>query len=354
MDEIKLNIDALGKSPDYKNSSANELLNLKSDYTESSVLNANNIFTKKQINDSRFSKFSRFGLMDPYFSHQYSKEYLFFTRPDLNIFKSNRVDLNDALSKNDYFTGAVNTNIRSLRCLQDTYMVNSRLNPITWNYLLSNHVSSNLDMPNISSEMTRHNATLFGVAQSFRDSSRATEYEFEFNLEFTDTIDMDVYHFFKAYNEYCNLEYELDLLPHAEYIKNPVRYKDFSIYKIVVNDYNKIIYYGKHIGVTIKGLPTDTLSSFDGVTRFSIPMHSFHVIDMNPYILTEINLLSTRASGTLSSGDILPLYDKKTFAANTEWSLAPYIDVVEKPEERRYPSIDAAVQYDYYLRWRKY
>lgn len=347
MADYETALDKIIKTPNM-GSLTNDLKSLKTDSDEEKILNANNIFTRKQIDSSRFEKFSRFGILDPYFSHQYSREYLFFTRPDLNIFKSDGVTLNDALMNSNYFTGAVVTNIRSLQCLQDTFMKNFKSNYITWNYLLSNQVSSNLDMPSISSEMTRHNATLYGVAQSFRDSSRSTEYEFEFNLEFTDTIDLDVYHFFKAYNEYCNLEYERTLMPHSAYIENPIRYKDFSIYKIVVNDYNKIIYYGKHTGVTIKGLPTDSLSTFDGVTKFSIPMHSFHVTDLNPSILTEINMLSSRAVGSFSGNiedECLPLYDEKTKRANTDWSYAPFITSEKKPSN--------SSQYDYYLKWRK-
>ena len=315
---------------------------------EEKAMNLNNLFTREQIDTNRFTRFARYGIIDPYFSNMYSREYLFFTKPDLNIFNKDG-SLNTALVNNNYFTGAVYTNRRSLECLQDTYILNSKNKPRTWNFLLSNQVSSNLDMPSMTAEMSQHNQNLYGISQSFRDSSRSSEYSFDFNLEFTDTVNHDVYHFFKGFNEYCNLEYERDLLPHEKYLSYPNRYKEFSIYKIVVNDYNKIIYYGKHIGVTIRGLPTDAMNEHEGITKFSIPMHSFHVVDFNPYILTEINILSERAAGKFYRDpaqlekQCLPLYDKEYNTANKEWASVPFIQAVEVDTNK----------YEYYLKWRK-
>lgn len=314
---------------------------------EETAMNLNNLFTKKQIDSNRFTKFSRFGLLDPYHTNTFSREYLFFTRTDLNIFQSDGT-LNPALQNNNYFSGAVLTNKRSLECLQDTNMKNSKNRQPTWNFLLSNQVSSNLDMPAATAEMTQHNQNLYGISQSFRDSSRATEYSFEFNLEFNDTEDHDVYHFFKAYNEYCNLEYERDLLPHKKYLEYPNRYKEFSIYKVVVNDYNKIIYYGKHIGVTIKALPSDAMNDHEGPIKFSVPMHTFHAIEFNPYILAEINLLSSRAAGDFGNStaelnaQLIPSYNKEYNTANKDWAAVPFIqaEVING-------------KYIYYLKWRK-
>ena len=91
---------------------------------EEKAMNLNNLFTREQIDTNRFTRFARYGIIDPYFSNMYSREYLFFTKPDLNIFNKDG-SLNTALVNNNYFTGAVYTNRRSLECLQDTYILNS-------------------------------------------------------------------------------------------------------------------------------------------------------------------------------------------------------------------------------------
>lgn len=309
---------------------------------ERKAMNLSNIFTKSQIDENRFTGFNRYGLLDPYHTNLYAKEYLFFTRPDLNIFKQNG-DLNDVLVNNNYFSGAVLSNKRSLQALQDTNIYVNNRHP-TWNYLLSNQVSSNLDMPSIQAEMTQHNQNLYGISQSFRDSTRSNEYSFDHSLEFNDTTDHDVYQFFKAYNEYCNLEYERDLIPHKQYLLYPSRYKEFSIYKIVVNDFNKIIYYGKHIGVTIKGLPMDSMNDHENRTKITIPLHTFHVIEFNPYILTEINILSRRAVGDIDDSKLLPLYNKEYSVSNKEWASVP---VIRSSENK----VNGKV--DYFLEWRK-
>ena len=316
---------------------------------EEKAMNSYNLFTKKQIDENRFNKFCRFGLIDPYHAHMFTREYLFFTKPDLHIFdrdSNNMLQLNTNLSKSDYFAGAVLTNRRSLEELQQTYFVGGQSRPL-WNTLLSNQVSSKLDLPNISADMTEHNANLYGIKQSFRDSSRAQEYGYDFNLEFKDTNNLDVYHFFKALNEYCNLEYEMDLPPHAKHIQYCTRYKEFSIYKIVVNDVNRIVYYAKHIGVTCKGMPMDAMVDFEGVETFSIPMHTFHVVELKPYILNEINMITTKQCGDTKSSDLIKTYNPETNSTNTEWGTAPFITSEEANNASMYP------EYHFYLNWRR-
>lgn len=320
---------------------------------EQKAMNSYNLFTRKQIDANRFEKFCRYGLIDPYNSHMYTKEYLFFTKPDLHVFEryeenGKMLELNKKVAQNDYFAGAILTNRRSLELLQQTYFQGGFDARPIWNTLLSNQVSSKLDLPNIAADMTEHNTNLYGIRQYFRDSSRAQEYGFDFNLEFKDTVNLDVYHFFKAYNEYCNFEYEADIPPFDKHILNNIRYKEFSIYKIVVNDVNRIVYYAKHIGVTIKGLPMDAMTDVDGVETFSVPMHTFHVVELKPYILNEINMLTIKQCGSnISSSSIIPLYDAETNMANTEWGTAPFITSEKVSNSSYYP------EYHFYLQWRR-
>ena len=42
---------------------------------EQKAMNSYNLFTRKQIDANRFEKFCRYGLIDPYNSHMYTKEY---------------------------------------------------------------------------------------------------------------------------------------------------------------------------------------------------------------------------------------------------------------------------------------
>ena len=87
--------DTLSKTPEYI-SRANSQTEFKDsfDFNEDesrNILNSANIFTKEQIREGRFNQFARYGILDPYNEHSGSREYLFFSKPDLHIFDVNSV-----------------------------------------------------------------------------------------------------------------------------------------------------------------------------------------------------------------------------------------------------------------------
>lgn len=288
-------------------------------FQEVALKNAN-ILVPKELDRTRFTKFAKTPILDPWHNASFVREYTFFTKPDLHIFTSDRV-LNPALEDSEYFPTAIETHPESMRALQQTYVTPGN----AWNYLLSNYSSSSIDMPGLASETTLGNQNLYGINTWYQDSSRAQEYNFDFSVEFMDTSFLDVYSFFAGYTEYKNLQYDKDIMPvKASYIGGRNRYKSFSIYKLLVDETDRIIYFGKHIGVEPLNRPSDTIDSLDGSApvRFTVNFKSFHSIEMKPVILTEINLLSKRAG---FKGDLIPYYDRSISAASKEWGAVPWI-----------------------------
>ena len=57
-------------------------------YEAQTIINASNMFSKNYIYDNRFTKFAKYGIMDLYNEHTFSREYLFFTKPDLHIMET--------------------------------------------------------------------------------------------------------------------------------------------------------------------------------------------------------------------------------------------------------------------------
>ena len=57
-----------------------------STYITDELLNSQGLYSKKDINNAKFNKYSRFGrVLDPYGRLNGGREYLFFVKPDLHI-----------------------------------------------------------------------------------------------------------------------------------------------------------------------------------------------------------------------------------------------------------------------------
>lgn len=263
------------------------------------VYHANGLFRRNEID--YFNQRYRFGVLNPYGTISTCREYLFFTKPDLNIYpRSNesggtpQKDLADYLQTQPYWLELASKHFDVITCLQSSLgKLTGRNDP--FNQLLANTCTSNLDIPGLQSEMIDTPSNTYGVNYQYRGSSESSNDNFEFSLSFSDTKELSVYHFFKAYEEYQTLKHHGVLPPWYQYIMDKILYDHYSIYKFLVDeDGETIIYWAKMYGVKSKSLPRDTFSSTDfndGIT-FAVDFSSAFFDDMNPMILTEFNNIS--------------------------------------------------------------
>lgn len=255
-----------------------------------------NLFTRTEIRNNLYERTFRFGLLNPYGAISTSREYLFFTKPDLNI-----LETDDALT----VTTALQSGLCDLPFWKDLFdsrrdttikmLQNSIYKDDPFNHLLQNQVISNLEIPGLTAEMTDTPTNMFGVGYSYRGSSEASDDNPEFSLEFKDTRYLDTYMFFKAYEEYETLKHHGIIRPSKYYIKNKILHDQFSIYKFIVDeDMETIIYYGKMYGVSPKSLPRDVFSNptFDSGLSYSIDFRAAFYEDMKPDILGDFNYIS--------------------------------------------------------------
>ena len=240
----------------------------------------------------------RFGLFNPYGALSTTREFLFFTKPDLNIV--DRDDdtgivgsaLNEGLQDLPYWKELKNHHSNTIKMLQRSYD-NSEGDP--FNHLLQNQVMSNLEIPGLSSEMVDTPTNMYGVGYSYRGSSEGSDDNPEFSLEFKDTRWLDIYYFFKTYEEYETLKHHGIIRPYKDYIISKVLHDQFAIYKFLVDeDMETIVYFGKMIGVTPKSLPRDVFSSqtFDNGLSYTIDFRAAFYEDMRPEILADFNRIS--------------------------------------------------------------
>ncbi|MDD3122017.1 MAG: hypothetical protein PHC62_00710 [Candidatus Izemoplasmatales bacterium] len=331
------------------------------------VLQSNKIYDRNTI--KLFSKYNRFGVLDPYNGVTTTREYLFFTKPDLHICTPGTGDLNPQISNYPFF-----------RDLHDRYphvigqLQSSRYSPKTTDSnvfmtLLSNSVKNTLDLPPITANSIDTAVNIFGSTIQYRGDGYTDDENVTFTLEFEDTKYLELYQMLKAYEEYERLKLHGIISPpntnkakengngfaYTRYHENKELHDHFSIYKFIVGeDYETILYWACIYGCTFKSVPRDAFSDtkVDSGLRYSVEFGGWLVDDMNPSILVNFNRL---IQDNMKVADtVLPIYNTSLQMVDGRWATVPMISMRRKadvdPNVWNKPS---SMEYDYVLRWRE-
>lgn len=318
---------------------------------------ANGIYTESYVSNRWFSSFKRFGSIVPNIAITGSREYLFFTKPDLHLYDPSTKTLNTELSTNNFFVEANKRHASVMKQLQFSIARGGASTTTNgWDSacdlvspfmnLLSNTVSNTLELPAISASVTETSGTIEGNKSFYRKTSIASDHDFEFSLEFEDSRDLNVYMLFKIYDEYERLKADGKVTPpDIGYILQKVLHDQFSIYKFIVdNDGSTILYWAKIIGVIPLNVPRDVFSDMSTNTnglKLTINFKGTYVQDMEPIILAEFNKL---VENVLPNNDTITLYDYDLGMVSGEWVNIPYIT-----RDKEY---DEGNPRCYHLRWR--
>ena len=221
------------------------------------LFHSNNMFSEHEID--LYKKTYRYG----YFNTQTlgnGREFLFFTKPDLNILDSsgNILPFYDGIA---YWQDLARNRPEIIRSLQ---VSKSKPSNDYFNHLLQNQVISNLDIPGLSAPMIETATNDYGVGYSYRGSSEASDDNPEFSLEFKDTKWLDVFTYFKTYEYYETMKHHGAVAPDSFYIMNRVIHDQFAI----------------------------SNATFDNGISYSIDFQAAFYEDMVPDILSDFNALS--------------------------------------------------------------
>lgn len=331
------------------------------------LFQANNLYNRSDIDWYR--KFNRFGVLDPYNALTNTREYLFFTKPDLHICEPGTTTLNPELANNEFFVEMFNRYPEIIAQLQKSIYDKKSTVSNPFMTVLSNSVKNKLDMPEISANTIDTAATIFGTSINYRGDAFNSGEKYEFSLEFEDTKYLELYHLFKAIEEYSQLKKFGIVTPpnvnkvkadengyaFSQYIQNKELHDQFSIYKFIVDeDYQDIIYYAMFVGVFAKSVPREVFSDIDpnGGLRYNIQFEAQFVDDMKPYILADFNNL---INDTMLDSIKTPLevYNPELGTTDGRWAKAPYVCRQYKSDTN--PAAWLApnsMQYKYQLRWR--
>lgn len=318
------------------------------------TLAGNKIFPKDKI--EYYNGYSRYGFIDPYNNEQAIQEFLFFTKPDLNLFgEGSRIsvgydsELNSYLQTIPFFVEANERNKDALRQLQysikDSYGVN---NPFM--YLLSNRVTSKLDLPGISAESKESTSNIMGANIQYRGHSYKSDNGYDFSLSFFDSAYLEIYTMLKAYDEYMRLLKTGEIAPKKKYILSRIISEQFSIYKFLISDDGEtILYYAKLTGCYFTDVPRSDMSDpgNDGF-KFSVSFHAQFVEDSNPMILEEFNRISPGGSITTNYADTYDIDNQIVDNSFVRW---PKIIKVDKSNDLQVKR--RGTNYDYRMKWIK-
>lgn len=323
------------------------------------VLWANGIYNRSDI--QWYKKFKRFGngTLDPYNAVSGTKEYLFFTKPDLHIVTPGKNSLNPELRNQPYFIELLQRYPDVIAQLQLSNGIRAK-SPFM--NVLSNAVNSTLELGSITSGVVDTSATIYGTSYNYRGWGFSSDEKHEFSLEFDDTKYLEIYNLVKAYEEYERLKHigmvsppNIDGAPTVNgkcfsyYIKNKILHDQFSIYKFIVEDDGEtILYYAKLWGVFFKSVPRDAFSDMkpDGGLTYAVDFEAAFVDDMNPTILTDFNTIVSPYMGNTS---VLPVYNTKKRMIDGRWASIPYVAKVKKGSNWNGPN---SMKHSYKLKWR--
>lgn len=277
------------------------------------------------------------------------REFLFFTKPELYIIQTvddlssgqSNGSLVPGLSKVPFWTELANNRYEIINQLQRS----TTKDRDPFNHLLQNTVNSNLDIPTLSADYVDSAANSYGVNMSYRSSSESSDDSPEFSLEFRDNKWLDVFYYFKAYDEYEVAKHHGLVGPYKDYIINKILHDQIAIYKFITDDdMETILYYGKVYGATPKNVPREVFSSpnWDSGITYSVDFKASFYEEMKPDIISDFNALS---SNTYNSQPYrIDVYNDILQGVDRRPAKAAYI---EKVKTNR-----SSAGFVYKLRWR--
>ena len=320
---------------------------------------ANGLYNREDI--QWYSKFNRFGYTDPYNSINGTREYLFFTKPDLHIVTPYTNNLNPELKNQPYFYELINRYPDIIAQLQQSNGIGDK-GPFM--AILSNAVKNTLDLSAISTTTIDTAANIYGTNYNYRGWGYTSDENVDFSLEFEDTRNLEIYNLVKAYEEYERLK-KLGLVspPNIDgatshngrcfsyYIKNKILHDQFSLYKFVVEeDGETLLYYAKLWGVFFKNVPRDAFSdmSNDSTLKYSLDFEAAFLDDLNPTILTDFNQL---VLPYINNTKDFPIYNTEKRRMNGGWARMPIISKESKNNSKSWNRPES-MKYIYKLKWR--
>lgn len=273
--------------------------------------------------------FYRWKRMDPHHRLGTTQEYVFFTKPDLNIFPDprNLANINEGLQgtiiEGLLNRGASPENNRYINILKNLQWSTEPSNPFIKAF--TNKIRSSIDLPGISANDQETAQNQFGTKIMYRKSTIATDDDQDFTTEFEDTKYLDIYLWLKCYDEYERRKFKGEVGPNDKYIKYRVLHDQMAVFKFIVGENGRdILFWSRRVGVYPKTVNRDAFSEVpaDGNLKITCNWHASFTQDMDVDILYHFNHISQEAD---PSNVQIEVYDAEINAITGEDMIAPRI-----------------------------
>ena len=286
------NIEAINNSPNVlDNTTRPEFDESSSGLLKYVKANGLGIGAGRVTQKEKYEKFARYERLDPNNWMGFTKEFIFFTTPDLQLF--NGVNLNPSIANNSLIVEASKRYNDVLQSLSYSACGRPFVN------LLSNYKRSNVDLPDITTASDYETSkNILGSSIFYRGTSYESDENHEFSVEFEDTKYLEVYMWFRLFDEYERMKhYGLVDFVDDRYLNGKIIHDQMAMYKFIVGeDGESIIHYSKFIGVYPKNVPRSTFSDLpaDGNVKFTINFKAAYVEDMDPNIILDFNEIAKK------------------------------------------------------------
>ena len=231
----------------------------------------------------------------------FGKMYIFFTKPDLYLFKNNNLEINDSIKDNhsDLYM-LIKRNTAAALGLQSSIGQSGAFEQGQgFNYLLSNLCNS-FSMPELSMTTYQGPKNQYGFGISYIGEFSESLQEGDVEASFIDTRDRDVMIMMQIWMMYAEGVRAGTIFPKGDYIGRKMIDYACSVYTLAVDEAMNIQTFGGCVGVFPRSIPNEllnykaeALTAQDFIGPFSYTFHVSHVLMPNTHsIVNKFNYSS--------------------------------------------------------------
>jgi hypothetical protein len=287
-------------------------------------MNIPSAYSKHEINNLMNSKFNRFKINYPDYDLKNTIAMVVFTRPDLNIYKSDK-KLLDQISNDPqlYYISRNTPNVPQQLTL--AYASDNKFIP-----LLSNRITA-LDILDESLDTIETGETFTGFKMQYAKHSIRSLTAGSVSVKFPETYDLAITQMFQFWCSYESGVYRGSLIPKTTYITEKILDYACDIYYFLMDPDFTIRFWSIYYGA----FPTNvnkSIFSFDMGANVTFPdvnvtFNYFHKQDLDPTTITEFN----ENGGSIKSGmKYASQYEPTLGHGGTTWVGAPFIETVHE------------------------
>ena len=253
--------------------------------------------------------------------------YVFFTRPDLNLYDIPGTRLTSSANSDPIISGLHNSDPFLLQTLTKAFNTHHDFNPFLSNMALS------FDLSDESIETLATGDTFTGWRVKYGRHNIAYKSSGQFSVSYQDTHKLQVYKLHKAWVEYISKVYRGELESKRKYIQSRrLDYACSAYYFVCAPDGETILYWSKYVGVFPSTVPTGTLAwnkgGFIGNLDSSITYEYSWKSDMELPIIRDFNVNSKIDDDEETTGiSHSPSYDNDLVGAGYAFAKAPFIRI---------------------------